>query len=87
MQTPKIIRIAAITALVILVPFFGNIFVDGWNWTLFDFAWAGALIFGTGLVYELAVKKIRTPTYRTIAAFALALAFLLIWIDGAVGIF
>ena len=56
------------------------------NWTLFDFAFAAVLIGGTGLLIELAVRASGKWSYRGGALLALAAAFLLIWINGAVGI-
>lgn len=46
----------------------------------------GALVFGTGLTYELAARKARNLAYRAAVGVALAAAFLLIWINLAVGI-
>jgi hypothetical protein len=56
------------------------------NWTLFDFVFAAAMIGGVGGAFELAVRTTRNTAYRAGAAIALAIAFLLIWINGAVGI-
>jgi hypothetical protein len=57
-----------------------------WAWTLADFVIAGALIFGTGLTYVLAARKAGNIAYRAAVGVALAAAFLLIWINLAVGI-
>ena len=56
------------------------------NWTFFDFAFAAVLIGGTGLLIELAVRRSRNWSYRGGALLALAAAFLLVWINAAVGI-
>ncbi len=82
----NILRIALITALLLLIPLAGNSFVEGWNWDLFDFVFAGILIFGTGLAYVLITNKSRSTAYRFTVGFTLAIAFLLIWIQAAVGI-
>jgi hypothetical protein len=58
----------------------------GVNWTLSDFIFAGVLIGGTGLLFELAVRASGSWAYRGGVALALATAFLVIWINGAVGI-
>jgi hypothetical protein len=56
-------------------------------WTLFDFVFAGTLIFGTGLLFEVARKKAAgNGAYKLAAGAALAAVFFLIWINGAVGI-
>lgn len=58
----------------------------GVNWTLSDFIFAIVLIGGVGLLFELAVRASGSWAYRGGAALALLASFLLIWINGAVGI-
>lgn len=55
-------------------------------WTLSDFIFAIVLIGGVGLLFELAVRASGSWAYRSACALALATGFLLIWINGAVGI-
>jgi hypothetical protein len=77
-------RPAWITALILLIPFLGNHFVDGWNWPLGAFILAGTLLFGTGLAFELVARKADTIWYRAAVGVALATAFVLVWINLAV---
>lgn len=56
------------------------------QWGPLDFTVAGTLLFGTALAFELAVRKSGSVAYRLGAGLALAAAFLLIWINLAVGI-
>ena len=81
-------RIAAWTlaGCVMLLPLVAMRFTDEVNWNWFDFIFAGILIGGTGLVFELAAWKTANVAYRAAVGLALAAAFLLIWITGAVGI-
>ena len=72
--------VALATAFVLLVPL-----LTAPAWTLFDFVFAGALIFGTGLTFVL-VAKAGNSVYRFAFGVALAAAFLLVWLTGAVGI-
>jgi hypothetical protein len=69
-----------------MVPLVAMQFTDEVIWTLFDFVFMGALLFGTGLAYELVARKAGTIAYRVAVGLALAAAFLLVWINGAVGI-
>lgn len=55
-------------------------------WTLSDFIFAIVLIGGVGLLFELAVRASGSWAYRGGVALALAAAFLLVWINAAVGI-
>jgi hypothetical protein len=59
---------------------------DGWQWGPFDFVFAAILLYGaTGLV-DLAIRKRVSTPYRLGAGLAVLAAFLLIWINGAVGV-
>ena len=51
-----------------------------------DFVVAGALLFGTGLAYELVARKAGSIAYRAAVGVALAAALLLVWMNLAVGI-
>ena len=59
---------------------------DGVNWTPADFAVAGAMLFGVGGAFELAVRTSGNWAYRGGAALALLGALLTIWANLAVGI-
>ena len=73
-------------AALILLPLVAMQFTHEVNWTAADFAFAGALVIGVGVAYELAVKLTGSRVYRSAVAVALAAAFVLIWVNGAVGI-
>lgn len=75
-----------VTICILLIPLIGNLYISGWDWDLFDFISISALIFGTGLAYLLVTNKRANVTYRAAVGIALAVSFLLIWINGAVGI-
>lgn len=80
----NIFRIVAVVGLILLIPLFGNIFVEGWNWGFFDFIVMGALLFLTGLAIDFAIRKINNPLHRVIAVVAIVLALILIWVELAV---
>ena len=82
----NIIRIALVTACILLVPLVAMQFTEEVNWDLFDFAFMGTLLFGTGLAYELVARKAGAIAYRAAVGVALAAALLLVWVNGAVGI-
>ncbi|WP_375396478.1 hypothetical protein [uncultured Sphingomonas sp.] len=81
-------RIAAwgIAALLLLLPLVAMHFTREVDWTGADFLFAGVMIGGVGMLFELAVRKTRDLVYRVGAGLALAAAFLLIWVNAAVGI-
>ena len=77
----SVVGVALATAFILLLPL-----LAAPAWTLFDYVFAGALIFGTGLTYVLVAKKAGNIAYRAAVGIALAAAFLLVWLTGAVGI-
>ncbi len=81
-------RIAAWAAatLLLLLPLVAMQFSDEVNWSMADFAFAAVLLFGSLGAYELAVRKTGDTAYRGAIGLALAAAFLLIWMIGAVGL-
>ena len=84
--TRRLIVWAVVVALILLIPLVAMQFTSEVNWTLSDFVFAGVLLFGTGLTYELIARKAGGIAYRAAVGVALAAAFLLVWINGAVGI-
>ena len=81
-------RIAAwgIAAAFILLPLFAMQVTDEVDWNLADFAVAGALVVGVGVTYELAARMTANSAYRAAVGVALAAAFILVWMNLAVGL-
>jgi len=79
----SVVGVALATAFILLLPL-----LAAPAWTLGDFVFAGALIFGTGLTftYVLAARKAGNIAYRFAVGVALATAFIIVWLEGAVGI-
>jgi hypothetical protein len=73
--------------LLLLVPLIAMQFTNEVNWTLSDFVVMGILLLGTGLLCELVLRKVKKIKYRTAIVVAILVAFLLIWMELAVGIF
>ncbi len=81
-------RIAAWTAaaLILLLPLIAMQFTDEVVWDVTDFAIFGALLVGVGVTFEFAARKTGNSAYRFAVGVALAAVFILIWVNGAVGI-
>ncbi|SFI56511.1 hypothetical protein SAMN05421638_0017 [Kaistella treverensis] len=60
---------------------------QGFNWKLDDFVVIGGLLLGTALLIEFVLRKVKTRNMRILICTLVLLAFVLIWIDLAVGIF
>ena len=63
----SVVGVALATAFILLIPL-----LAAPAWTLFDFVFAGALIFGTGLTYVLVARKAGNFAYRAAVGVALA---------------
>jgi uncharacterized membrane protein len=57
------------------------------DWTASDFLFAAVLLIGGGLLIELVVWKAKSRALRIAAALTVVAVVLLVWADGAVGIF
>ena len=79
-------RVVLVAAFILLLPLVAMQVTDEMRWGLADFVVAGALLVGTGLLYELAARKVGNVVYRAAAGMALAAALLLIWLNLAVGL-
>jgi len=82
----RILRLSLITASLLLVPLVAMQFTQEVKWTLSDFVFAGVLLFGTGLAYELIARPESPTAYRVASGVALATALFLVWSNLAVGI-
>jgi NADH:ubiquinone oxidoreductase subunit K len=72
--------------LLLCIPLIGNIFVDGFSWSFFDFIIMGSLIllFSSGI--NLVLLRQKSTQYRGTVIGVLVLVFLIIWAELAVGI-
>lgn len=56
------------------------------NWDFVDYAVFVSMLLGIGLIYAFVRRKSSNTTYRFATGVALATTFVLLWINGAVGI-
>ncbi len=81
----SVVHVALATALILTLPLAAMQITDEVVWGLADFAIAGAVLGGLGLMFELA-RKAGDSAYRVAAGVALAASLILLWLMGAVGI-
>jgi hypothetical protein len=74
----RIARWTAALAL-LLTPLVMMQFSDEWHWTIGSFLFAGIVIGGVGLLYELAERVSGSRAYRAGVAVALVTSFLTVW--------
>lgn len=70
----------------LLLPLVAMQFTDEVKWDAPDFVFMGVLVGSVGLGFELAARRSDQWAYRAAAGIALVSAFLLVWVNAAVGI-
>jgi hypothetical protein len=80
-------KLLLIVVILLLIPLIAMQFTSEVNWKLFDFLFAGVLLFGTGLILIFGKRKIKNIKYRYLFYIVIMIVFLLIYSELAVGIF
>jgi hypothetical protein len=83
----NIFMVAVVTILILTIPLVAMQFSSEVNWSVADFIIMGVLLFGTGTILTYGVSKLKSRNHRIIFGIAVALSFLYIWAELAVGIF
>jgi bacteriorhodopsin len=86
-QNKRLTGILIAVALLLLLPLIAMQFTDEVKWTFFDFAVAGVLLLGTGLLCELVMRKVPNMGARITICLAILALLAVVWIELAVGIF
>ena len=87
MKNKRLIIILAAMSVILLIPFIAMQFTYEVDWSIRDFAIMGVMLYGTGLLCELVLRKVKSVQNRILICGAVVIAFLLIWAELAVGIF
>ena len=74
-------------ALLLLAPLVAMQFTAEVRWTGFDFLAAGVMLVGGGLAYELVARRTADRGRRMLVGAAILGLVMLVWAEGAVGIF
>lgn len=86
-QNKRFLGIVLGIALLLCIPLIAMQFSEEVEWSIFDFLVAGVLLFGTGLVAELVLRKVKNRNSRIGLIAIILLALFIIWAELAVGIF
>ena len=87
MNNKRLTFILITATILLLIPLVAMQFSEEVNWTLADFLVAGVLLYGTGLLCELILRKVKKVKLRIALCIAIIIVLLLIWAEMAVGIF
>ena len=87
MKNKRIKIIITVVAIILLIPLIAMQFTNEVDWTPIDFVVAGVLLLGTGLIFDLVIRKIKNTKNQITISVALLILLLLIWAELAVGIF
>ena len=79
-------RVGIVSALILMIPLFGTLLGDGWNWGVFDFVFAAVLLVSAGFLIELAVRRPGRLGFRIAAAVLGVAAMVLGEADDAPGL-
>lgn len=71
----------------LFIPLIGMQFSSKIDWSPLDFAVMGVLLLGTGIMLEIILRKFKGKASRMAFIAIIAVIFLLIWAELAVGIF
>lgn len=85
MNTKRLLVFALLTGVLLLIPLIAMQFTTEVNWTGSDFLFAGALLFGSGLVYEFATRHVTNSRTRAIIAVIVLAILAFIWVGAATG--
>jgi hypothetical protein len=89
-QQPVFKQIAIVmmgAAALLMVPLVAMQFTNEVVWTMSDFVIVGVLLVGTGLLYVLFSRMVKTRGQRLAVGAVLLVLFLLIYVELAVGLF
>ncbi|SDS54199.1 hypothetical protein SAMN05216503_3394 [Polaribacter sp. KT25b] len=79
--------ILTITVIILLIPLIAMQFTNEVNWKFLDFIVAGILLLVNGLVWDIAIRKIKKTKHLILVIIGILVIIALIWTELAVGIF
>jgi len=86
-QNKRLIAILSAATLILLLPLIAMQFSTGVDWDLRDFTIAAVLLFGTGLLCEFVMRRVKKMEHRLLFCGGILFMLFLIWAELAVGIF
>lgn len=82
----NILRALFISTALLIIPFSASFWVEGWLWTVSDYVLAWILFSMVSLGFTFIAHSAKNAPYKAAAGLAIVGTFLLVWVNGAVGI-
>ncbi len=82
----RIIRALISSTALLAVPLIASLFLDGMQWTGFDYIFAWVLFTFIALIFSFIIGNSYSGSYKAALGISAIATFLLVWITGAVGI-
>ena len=86
-QNKRLAAILLTAGGLLLLPLIAMQFTTEVDWSPFDFLVGGILLFGTGLLIEFALRRIKTVQQRVLVVGIILFVLFLVWAELAVGVF
>lgn len=86
-KNQRLFIILGTASALLFIPLMAMQFTTEVNWTVSDFVVAGILLFGTGLLIEVAFRKVKKLNVRWFVILGILVVLFLVWAELAVGVF
>ena len=83
----RILLTIGFPVLILSIPLIAMQFTNELNWSIFDFILMGVLLFTFSFSVDYIIQKSKNSKQKFLLILTIVLAFLIIWIELAVGIF
>lgn len=87
MKLKQFVYLMVGVACLLLLPLIGDLSSSEVHWSLFDYAMMALLLTVTGLIAILVYNRFKNSTFKFLYFIVIALIFVLIYIELAVGLF
>ena len=85
-RSPWRMLLWGVPTVLLIAPAVAMQFTGEVQWSAFDFLFAGVLLYGAAGTADLTMRKSGSAAYRLGVGLAVLVSFLLIWVNGAVGV-
>lgn len=86
MLNSRLKKILISITIILTIPVFGTLFTDDFQWAFPDFIIAAILLYGTGIMIDLILRKVQKKSHRIALSGFILFLLLCIWAELAVGI-